>query len=81
MQEEGYIFQKILNTMKIKILIFLIILTSCAPLKQSEKVSLDDPDMGFGTDPGKSFENYTHSIREGAKEPASEKGSGGCGCN
>jgi hypothetical protein len=66
-----------------KFFIFLltIILSSCASLKPGELIYVNDPEMQMGTDAGKNFNNYVHSIREGATPPGSTKGSGGCGCN
>jgi hypothetical protein len=57
------------------------ICTSCATIEPYEKQYVSDPEMQMGTDPGKSFNNYVFSIREGATPAESSKSSGGCGCN
>ncbi|HPI12638.1 MAG TPA: DUF4266 domain-containing protein [Catalimonadaceae bacterium] len=54
---------------------------SCASLKPYDRVYVNDPEMDLGNDAGKNFENYVHSIREGATPAGNSKGSGGCGCN
>jgi hypothetical protein len=54
---------------------------SCASLKPYDRVYVNDPEMQMGNDAGKNFENYVHSIREGATPAGNSKGSGGCGCN
>jgi hypothetical protein len=54
---------------------------SCVALKPYERVFVDDPEMQMAPDATKSFENYVHSIREGATPAGGTKGSGGCGCN
>ena len=46
-----------------------------------ERIFLDDPLMQLGSFPGKSFEEYVQTIREGATVPGSSVSSGGCGCN
>lgn len=45
-----------------------------------ERIFLDDPLMRLGSTPGKSFEEYVQTIREGATTPGSSVSSGGCGC-
>ena len=45
-----------------------------------ERIFLDDPLMQLGSLPGKSFEEYVQTIREGATTPGSAVSSGGCGC-
>lgn len=58
-----------------------IIFTSCSTLKPYERVYVNDPQMQLGNSVPKNFENYVHSIREGAVPAGSSKTSGGCGCN
>ncbi|MBT8273097.1 MAG: DUF4266 domain-containing protein [Bacteroidia bacterium] len=63
------------------IVVFLIYLTSCAPLKPYERVYVDDPEMLMITTSCKNYEHYVQSIREGAISVGGTKGNGGCGCN
>ena len=63
------------------ITLLIISISSCTSLKPYERVYVNDPEMQMGTDSGKNFEGYVHSIREGATTSGSSKGSGGCGCN
>ena len=80
--------------MRVKILILvlpLFFLFSCKteekgrvawrPVKPYERIFLDDPLMQLGSFPGRSFEEYVQTIREGAIVPGSSVSSGGCGCN
>ncbi len=67
---------------KLALLAFITILfASCKTLKPYERIYVNDPQMQMGNAAPKNFENYVHSIREGAIPPASSKSSGGCGCN
>jgi len=56
-------------------------LQSCVSIKPYERVYVNDPEMQMEVDAGKNFENYIHSIREGATPAGTNKASGGCGCN
>jgi hypothetical protein len=51
------------------------------PVKPYERIFLDDPLMQLGSFPGKAFEEYVQTIREGSVVPGSSVSSGGCGCN
>ena len=62
-------------------LFILLLLGACTSLKPYERVYVNDPEMDMRPDAGQRFQMYVHSIREGAKEPGSKTGSGGCGCN
>ncbi len=55
--------------------------TGCQTLKPYERIYVNDPQMQMDNSAGRNFENYVHSIREGATPPGSAKSSGGCGCN
>ncbi len=57
------------------------LLASCANLKPYEMIYVNDAEMQMGDGAGKQFEQYVQSIREGAMPAASQKASGGCGCN
>ena len=56
-------------------------LANCTTLKPYEKVYVNDPLMQLGNTVPKNFDNYVHSIREGAVPTGNSKASGGCGCN
>lgn len=62
-------------------IIILILLSSCASIKPYERIFVNDPEMQMSDDAGKGFNNYIHSIREGATPAGSSESSGGCGCN
>ncbi|MCC6726922.1 MAG: DUF4266 domain-containing protein [Saprospiraceae bacterium] len=70
------------NRNKMAILLgFCSLMASCTSLKPYEMVYVKDAEMQMGDEAGKKFENYVQSIREGAMPAASQKASGGCGCN
>ena len=85
MKVTSYIFQNrlIMKLLRLSVFIFslLIGLSSCVSLKPYEQVYVNDPEMQLGNDAGENFQNYVHSIREGAVPAGSQKASGGCGCN
>lgn len=54
---------------------------SCQAIKSYERIYLDDQEMQMVNTASKSFNQYVHSIREGAIPTAGTKSSGGCGCN
>ncbi len=56
------------------------LLNGCAEVKPWQRVWLNDPAMQPDK-PVRAFDDYTHSIREGALMPGGDKSSGGCGCN
>lgn len=62
-------------------LIVSILLTGCATVAPYQRQYVSDPEMQMGSDSGKEFNSYIHSIREGATPAGSSKSSGGCGCN
>jgi Domain of unknown function (DUF4266) len=62
---------------KLSILLFF---SSCAIVKSYEKQFVNDSEMQMGNDPGKNFNDYVHSIREGATPAGTTETSGGCGC-
>lgn len=78
------------NSFIIFMLLALLILSACKTsetgrvqwrsVKPYERIFLDDPLMQLGSLPGKSFEEYVQTIREGATTPGSSVSSGGCGC-
>jgi len=62
-------------------IIILSLFTSCVSIKPYERQYVSDTEMQMSNDAGKNFNNYVHSIREGATTAGSTKASGGCGCN
>ena len=70
---------------KLRFSVFIVMVlsfVSCVSLKPHEEIYINDPEMQMGiSDAGKGFQNYVHSIREGAVPVASGKSSGGCGGN
>ena len=65
----------------IALFVCILIGTSCTVVKPYERVYLNDPEMQMQNPSGKNFEQYVHSIREGAIPSTGTKSSGGCGCN
>ena len=57
------------------------ILSSCAVVKEYEKVNLNDPDMELNSRAADRFENNFQSYREAASGANGGKTGGGCGCN
>lgn len=66
--------------LRIKLAIAVCFFCSCAEVKPWQRAWLNDPAMRPDSSP-QSFDQYVHSIREGAMFPDGEKGAGGCGCN
>lgn len=62
-------------------LLILFSFASCATVAPYERQYISDSEMQMGNDAGKEFNNYVHSIREGAVPAGASKTSGGCGCN
>jgi hypothetical protein len=70
--------------MKNRILIsltFVLFLCSCQAVKPYERMYVDDQEMRMNHASSKNFNQYVHSIREGATPSSGSKSSGGCGCN
>ena len=56
-------------------------LYSCAPVKEYERVNLNDPDMVLASKKFERFETNFQVYREGASGANGGKSGGGCGCN
>lgn len=56
-------------------------LYSCAPVKEYERVNLNDPDMTLTLKKFERFETNFQVYREGASGANGGKSGGGCGCN
>ncbi len=71
--------------MRKKMMILLIMssafFSSCATLKEYEKVNLNDPDMALSTKKVDRFETNFQAYREAATGANGGKTGGGCGCN
>lgn len=66
---------------KISILLFAISLTSCAIVRDYEKVYLNDPDMTLSEKKSNKFITSFQVYRESASGANGGKSGGGCGCN
>ena len=66
---------------KISLLIILFSLTSCAVVKDYEKVFINDPDMLLADKKSNKFETSFQVYREAASGANGGKSGGGCGCN
>ncbi len=59
----------------------LLLLSSCATVKEYEKVYINDPDMKLSSNTNERFETSFQVYREGAAGANGGKTGGGCGCN
>jgi len=59
----------------------IILITSCVPIKEYQKVKLNDPDMALSDKKCDKNLLTAHSYREGAAGGNGGKTGGGCGCN
>ena len=55
--------------------------SSCATVKEYQKVNLNDPDMELTANKIERFETNFQVYREGAAGANGGKSGGGCGCN
>lgn len=69
--------------MKKLILVFsiLLFLSSCATVREYERVYINDPDMKLSANTNERFETNFQVYREGASGANGGKSGGGCGCN
>lgn len=58
-----------------------VLLASCVAVKEYEKVSINDPDMGLSAKKVDRFELNFQAYREAASGANGGKTGGGCGCN
>ncbi|MCG6187171.1 DUF4266 domain-containing protein [Maribellus maritimus] len=65
----------------VPILFTLFLLTSCATVKEYEKVYVNDADMKLAANSNERFETNFQVYREGAAGANGGKTGGGCGCN
>lgn len=66
---------------KLSIFLFAISLTSCAIVRDYEKVYLNDPDMTLSDKKSNKFITSFQVYRESASGANGGKSGGGCGCN
>jgi hypothetical protein len=64
-------------------LLFLItsLITCCKPVKEYQKMHLNDAEMELSMRKGQKFENSFQLYREGSAGANGGKTGGGCGCN
>lgn len=60
---------------------FSLFLSSCAMVKEYEKVNLNDPDMSLSSGKVDRFQINAQAYREAAAGANGGKTGGGCGCN
>lgn len=65
----------------VMILFVLITASSCAVVKEYEKVNINDPDMELALRKVDKFETNFQAYREAASGANGGKTGGGCGCN
>ncbi|MFC2109631.1 DUF4266 domain-containing protein [Bacteroidota bacterium] len=63
------------------LLLSAVVLSSCAVVKEYEKVNINDPDMVLSANKINRFETNAQLYREGASGANGGKTGGGCGCN
>lgn len=62
-------------------LLLLFLLTQCSPVKEYQKMYLNDAEMELSMRKAQKFENNFQLYREGASGANGGKTGGGCGCN
>ncbi len=60
---------------------FTFYLSSCVPIKEYEKIYVNDTDMKLMANKINKFETSFHVYREAASGANGGKAGGGCGCN
>lgn len=63
------------------VVLSVILLSSCAPVKEYQKSKLNDGEMTLGNRKVEKTELSFQSYREGASGANAGKSGGGCGCN
>ncbi len=61
--------------------VLVLLISSCATVKEYEKVYINDPDMKLSANTNERFETNFQVYREGAAGANGGKTGGGCGCN
>jgi hypothetical protein len=73
--------KKVLNIKSLACVLVAFMLSSCAVVKEYEKVKLNDPDMVLSDKKSFKFETTFQAYRESASGANGGKTGGGCGCN
>jgi Domain of unknown function (DUF4266) len=63
------------------VLIALLAMYACKPVKEYQKMYLNDSEMELSMRKGQKFENNFQLYREGSAGANGGKSGGGCGCN
>ena len=63
------------------LLISFLAVSACKPVKEYQKMYLNDAEMDLSMRKGQKFENSFQLYREGAAGANGGKAGGGCGCN
>ena len=58
-----------------------LLITSCKPVREYQKMHLNDAEMELSMRKGQKFENSFQLYREGSAGANGGKTGGGCGCN
>ena len=64
-----------------KILILIIIISSCTTVPEYKKTFLNDDEMEIGLSDIENLSNNSKTYREGSQGANGGKSGGGCGCN
>ena len=62
-------------------LLLVLIVSACKPVKEYQKMYLNDAEMEMAMRKGQKFENNFQLYREGSAGANGGKTGGGCGCN
>ena len=63
------------------VLALMVVTHSCVPIKEYQKMYLNDKDMELSEDRMQTFESSFQTYREGVSGANGGKAGGGCGCN
>lgn len=63
------------------IALMVVLISGCKPVKEYQKMYLNDAEMELSMRLGQKFENNFQLYREGAAGANGGKSGGGCGCN
>lgn len=62
-------------------LVTIVMMQSCSPVKEYQKSKINDADMQLGLRKSEKFESTFQLYREGSSGANGGKTGGGCGCN
>jgi hypothetical protein len=69
------------NKLIVGFLFALLTISACRPVKEYQKMYLNDSEMELSMRKGQKFENNFQLYREGSAGANGGKSGGGCGCN